>query len=490
LENLLVVSNPKDWPSSLPGARVVAAREYLTSEEFAARRGARVFNLCRSYRYQSTGYYVSLLASARGHKPVPSVETIQDLKLSEIVRVRSDSLNDLIRKSLASIRSDSFTLSIYFGRNVAKRHDRLARELFRLFAAPLLRADFARTEPGGDFELVRISPIAVESVPDPHRPFLHEFAQEFFEKRRKVAATREPAPYDIAILYEPDSEQEPPSDDRAIKKFQKAARALGMTPWVIDRDEYPRIAEFDALFLRATTNVNHYTYRFARRAAAEGLVVMDDPESIVRCTNKIFLAELLRRHRIPTPPTLVVGRAGAGRIAESLGFPCVLKQPDSAYSQGVFRCRTAEELEDAADKLLTKSELIVAQGYMPTEFDWRVGVIDGAPLYVCKYFMAPKHWQIVRNTAAGRRSGRVECVALADAPPQVIKTAVRSARAVGQGLYGVDLKQVGRRAVVIEVNDNPSIEAGYEDGLLGDRLYQAIMEVFRRRLDARSGGAR
>ena len=60
-------------------------------------------------------------------------------------------------------------------------------------------------------------------------------------------------------------------------------------------------AEFDALFIRETTLVNHHTYRFARRAASEGLVVIDDPESILKCTNKVFLAELLSRHKMPMP---------------------------------------------------------------------------------------------------------------------------------------------------------------------------------------------
>ena len=64
-----------------------------------------------------------------------------------------------------------------------------------------------------------------------------------------------------------------------------------------------------------------------------------------------------------------------------------------------------------------------------------------------------------------------------------MRSAVRAASLIGDGLYGVDLKQVGRAAYVIEVNDNPSIDAGYEDGLLKDTLYERIMEHFVRRLE-------
>ncbi|MDX5368557.1 MAG: hypothetical protein LPL29_04195, partial [Alphaproteobacteria bacterium] len=52
-------------------------------------------------------------------------------------------------------------------------------------------------------------------------------------------------------------------------------------------------------------------------------------------------------------------------------------------------------------------------------------------------------------------------------------------------LYGVDLKQAGDRVVVIEVNDNPNVDAGIEDTVLGRQLYERIMGVFLARMEAR-----
>jgi glutathione synthase/RimK-type ligase-like ATP-grasp enzyme len=59
---------------------------------------------------------------------------------------------------------------------------------------------------------------------------------------------------------------------------------------------------------------------------------------------------------------------------------------------------------------------------------------------------------------------------------------VRAANLIGDGLYGVDLKQVGRECYVIEVNDNPNIDAGTEDAVLKDALYREVMGVFLRRI--------
>jgi len=67
----------------------------------------------------------------------------------------------------------------------------------------------------------------------------------------------------------------------------------------------------------------------------------------------------------------------------------------------------------------------------------------------------------------------------------VVKTALKAANLIGDGLYGVDLKQIGNKVVVIEVNDNPSIDAGVEDAVLGSALYETIMQEFLRRLELR-----
>jgi glutathione synthase/RimK-type ligase-like ATP-grasp enzyme len=75
-------------------------------------------------------------------------------------------------------------------------------------------------------------------------------------------------------------------------------------------------------------------------------------------------------------------------------------------------------------------------------------------------------------------------VPLDQAPPQVLHTALAAADLIGDGFYGVDLKQVDQHCYLIEVNDNPNVDMGNEDGILHDALYQAVMQVFRRRIDA------
>ncbi|MDP8244654.1 MAG: RimK family protein [Candidatus Hinthialibacter antarcticus] len=482
MDTILVVNNPKKWRLPIQNIETVSARDYLTAAHYFERRGLHVINLCRSYRYQSLGYYVSLLAIARGHKPFPSIETIQDMKSLSILRVISDDIAELIQKSLKPLASDRFQLSIYFGKNLAKRYDQLSKQLFRLFPAPMLRAEFRKID--DEWTLHNIRPVSSKDVPEEHYSFVTEQAQRYFSTRRRISKTAQPR-FDLAILHDPE-EIDPPSNDKALEMFTRAARKVGFRVEYIEKDDYEFIPQFDALFIRETTNVNHHTYRFSRRAAAEGLVVMDDPASIQKCSNKVFLAELLTRNRIPHPKTLILHSDNRDLLAETIGFPCIIKKPDSSFSQGVYKANSQEELDALLDTLFASSDLLIAQEFLPTPFDWRVGVLDRKALYVCKYYMAGGHWQIQNNNLTGEmKYGEVGACPFDSVPPAVIKCALRAANAIGDGLYGVDLKQIGSKVRVIEINDNPSIEHGFEDQVLKDHIYSTIMASFLRRVEER-----
>lgn len=77
----------------------------------------------------------------------------------------------------------------------------------------------------------------------------------------------------------------------------------------------------------------------------------------------------------------------------------------------------------------------------------------------------------------------METVALDEVPPAVIKTAVKAASLIGDGLYGVDLKIVNGEVFVIEINDNPNIDAGVEDQVLKDELYNKVVRSLFNRIE-------
>jgi glutathione synthase/RimK-type ligase-like ATP-grasp enzyme len=133
--------------------------------------------------------------------------------------------------------------------------------------------------------------------------------------------------------------------------------------------------------------------------------------------------------------------------------------------------------------MFRRSPLLILQEFTPTAFDWRIGVLDGRILFAARYHMVKDHWQIVGRFKTGRvRYGRVEAVSREEVPEAVRSLALEAAALIGQGLYGVDVKESDAGPLVIEVNDNPNIVATDEDAIERDRLYDTIIATFLRRI--------
>ncbi|MGL4826511.1 MAG: RimK family protein [Vibrionaceae bacterium] len=481
MANILIITDEKrDWRQYFPSEQVVTVNDYLAPRAFSHNKNIQVVNLCKSYDYMTNGYYCSLLAEARGHRVIPSVMTINDLEQDYMVNLKQ---GDFTRHFKTE---DHLSCKIYFGRTDVEGLENIAMKVFEKFMVPVLEAEFVKIN--GKWQLSKLEACPFQTLTDPEQDIfassLEAFSQKIWRSRKKNKKYR----YDIAMLVDED-EKMPPSDPKALKKFHKAAEHLGINMEVIYPKELGRLGEFDGLFIRATTRVSNFTYKFAKAAENLGLVVMDDPESIMKCTNKVFLTELLSINRVGTPKSLILKSGVQAQLEEAIeliGFPMVLKVPDGAFSDGVMRVNSADELYQKSYEIFEKSTLILAQEYLPTDFDWRIGVLNRQPIFACKYMMSRGHWQIYQHHDNGKvSSGDYESVDIKQVPKVVVDTALKAANLIGSGFYGVDVKHVDDKAYIIEVNDNPSIDSGVEDGFLGDLLYDRIITEFLRRIQMR-----
>jgi glutathione synthase/RimK-type ligase-like ATP-grasp enzyme len=483
---IIVVENLADWKLPAGELEVVHVDDYLTGRDYFKQKNLQVFNLCRSYKYLSVGYYCSLLAEARGHRVVPTVKTMLDLSRKSMYSLDTEDLDARVEKAFKKHTGDEtsnqFTIDCYFGQSEYSALSSVSRQLFELFPSPILRVTFQR---GSVWRLNNIKATSLHKLTLEQRERFDNALDNYRKKRARVTKGRPTPRYDIAILHDP-NDPLPPSNKRALSNFIKAGEELGLAVELIERRDYSRLAEYDALFIRDTTRIDHYTYRFAKKAESEGMVVMDDPRSILLCANKVYLAELLRANKIQTPKTVIVGKRDLDAAEQLLGYPMVLKVPDGSFSLGVFKAEDREKMLEVTAELFKQSELILAQEFLYTEFDWRVGILNRQPIYVSQYFMSKKHWQIVKHDGKGGFvEGGFKTMAVADAPPKVVEVALKAANLIGDGFYGVDLKEGKDGIFVIEVNDNPSIESGVEDVVLKDGLYRLVMSEFLRRLDLR-----
>jgi glutathione synthase/RimK-type ligase-like ATP-grasp enzyme len=481
MQTILVTDDRESWEFLSDLAPIVDAADYLVNDKFLQSDSLRVVNLCCSYQYQTIGYYVSLLAQARDHRTLPSVLNIQDVLNTGLLREISYDLTDDIQHSLDSTHQDEFFLNLYFGQSMEKKYLDLAKKLYGLFPLPLMRFYFEKRK---NWRIKKLTLLEPKDIPDTHLSFMHHSARAYFSKKRFHQWSKKQRFHDLAILIDP-TEANAPSDKKALELFVSAGESIGLNVDFIDKHDNRAIHEYDALFIRATTAVNHYTYRFARRAAQENLVVIDDPQSIVKCTNKVYLAELMRSHQIATPDTLFISKYNP--VLPPITFPCVLKKPDSAFSLGVIKLDDMKSLQKALTQFFKTSDLVLLQQFIPTPFDWRIGIIDNKPLFACRYYMAKDHWQIYNWDSVLEVEGQFDTIPLTEVPDGVIKTALKATKLIGDGLYGVDIKSVYDKHYVIEVNDNPNVDANIEDQILGDELYLYIMNVFLQRIRRKHG---
>lgn len=479
---IVIVDQLSDWQHDLPGMRVLEVSEYLHEGSGVGDRDL-VVNLCHSQDYQSHGYYCSLLAEARGHRVIPSVRTTLDLQQAATFRPRAG-LDATTRRFLQTLVTNHHTVDVLFGRTTEPAFAELGRELFDSFLAPFLRLELRRDDDGErrSWRVQAIGQLTFGALTPEQQLEVGPALERWLTRRWRTPRSRPRPRQRLAVLLDP-NEASPPSNRKAIKRFIEAATAQGIAAEPITEHDRARLAEFDALFLRVTTSVDHYSYQMACQAEREGLVVLDDPQSIIRCSNKVYLAELLHRHGLPMPTSLIVAPGDLDRAEQVCGYPIVLKVPDGSFSRGVFKVRDRAELEAQAQTMFQRSKLIVAQAYTYTEFDWRVGVLANEALFASKYHMAKHHWQVYKHAEGGSRYGSSEAVPLAEVPREVLDAALGATRQIGDGIYGVDLKQkLDGEVVVIEVNDNPNIDSPYEDRDLGQGLWARIVGEFARRM--------
>lgn len=481
---VILVDQPKDFPNADTPHKVITTSEYLARPRLFEVGRPKLLNLSRSYAYQSKGYYASLLAEARGHRIVPTVETMLELRESKLYEHALPELEDALNRCArrADVQIDAeLKLMVCFGIARDARFEAFGRLLFDWFRCPALEVT---VEPGQWLSIDRIRPRNFTRLANGEGTFFREALHQHTQREWRAPKARTVAKYDLAVLLDP-NEKLPPSSVASIKHFARIAERHSVDVEPITRRQLAELAEYDGLFIRETTSIDNHTYRFARRAWQEGMPVIDDPMSMIRCTNKVFLMELLGSNQVPMPPTVLLADASdMPRAMDELGLPLVVKIPDGSFSRGVHKVSTPEEFRRIAEELFEETDLLLAQKFMPTEFDWRVGILSGEPLFVCQYRMARGHWQILKHRPDGSaREGGFRTFDLAQAPPEVIDIAVRAAKPIGDGLYGVDLKQTADGIVVMEVNDNPNLDHGVEDSVGKDEIWVKVLKWFIERFE-------
>ncbi|MEM2336819.1 MAG: RimK family alpha-L-glutamate ligase [Candidatus Bathyarchaeia archaeon] len=268
----------------------------------------------------------------------------------------------------------------------------------------------------------------------------------------------------------------------ALQTFKQTAEQMGHSFNFLFRSGLSEIPKYDAVFIRATTDPLYTAYVVSKTAWELDLKVVDDPISIRICANKIHQYRLFEKYNVPRIPTLFLNKdefhhRQIEEIFELFGKPVVIKAPYTSFSKYVEKVSCETSFREVAKRFFRRSDYIVVQKFMPSRFDWRVGVLNGEVLYVCKYMMPKGRWKhgVKRRGKPSFIWGRTVTLKRDNAPQKLKEIALKTCSVIGKGLYGVDIKEVNGGYVVVEVNDNPSIYKGHED-LRDKDVYEKIIK--------------
>ncbi|MGB8218260.1 MAG: RimK family alpha-L-glutamate ligase [Candidatus Methanoperedens sp.] len=270
------------------------------------------------------------------------------------------------------------------------------------------------------------------------------------------------------------------SEHRALLKFKSTAKSMGHSFEFIFKDDISKIRDYDALFIRATTDPSSSAYIVSRLAEQNGLKVIDDPHSIRTCSNKAILHDLFLKNNIPSPKSILFyGDFAAGTldtIFKTLEFPVIIKTPYTRFSSHVEKANNETEFIDLTKHLLRKAKVLVLQEYIKSGFDWRVGVLRNEVLYLCKYCIPERGWKVKSKINGRNVWGDTIALSRESIAPELKDISISLSKCVGNGLYGLDIKETDSGYKVIEINDNPSIYDGYEDSVDTD-IYEKIINA-------------
>ena len=268
------------------------------------------------------------------------------------------------------------------------------------------------------------------------------------------------------------------SERSALEKFKFTAEAMGHAFEFIYKKDITNIRNYDALFIRATTDPSSSAYIVSRLAEQAGLKVIDDPHSIRTCSNKAILHDIFQKNNVPSPKSILFSgdysNANIDNIFKTLGLPVIIKTPYTRFSSHVEKAENEKEFIELTQRLMRKSKLLVVQEFVRSDFDWRVGILRNEVLYLCKYCIPAGGWKVKSLINGKNVWGDTIAVPRDSISPELKEICLSLSKCVGDGLYGLDVKETSVGYKVIEINDNPSIYDGYEDVIDKD-IYEKII---------------
>ena len=249
----------------------------------------------------------------------------------------------------------------------------------------------------------------------------------------------------IAVVYD----RLRPEEKMLFEAFERQGVAfdkLYAPQLVCDFSALSELPQYDVVIERCVSQTRGLAV--SRIFTALGARVLNTPEVIEICGDKLATNAALARARVPTPRTGVAfDTESAVKLAERFGYPVVLKPTVGSWGRMVSKLND----QDALEAVLEHKEVLGGpqhKVFYLQEFvrkpgrDIRAFVVGGE--VVAAIYRTSEHW--VTNTARGAVASNCALYG------ELVQTALAAVQAVGGGVLAVDLLESERGLLVVEVN--------------------------------------
>lgn len=239
------------------------------------------------------------------------------------------------------------------------------------------------------------------------------------------------------------------------------------------------LSELDAILMRKDppfdTEFIYATY-ILERAEAKGVLVVNKPQSLRDCNEKLFTAWFAEF----TPETLVTRQTNQLKSFYQKYGDIILKPLDGMGGASIFRIKAGDPNVSVIIETLTEhnSRYCMAQTYIPAikDGDKRVLVVDGEPVPYC-LARIPQKGETRGNLAAG---GHGEVRALSESDWQIAKSIAPVLKQKGLLFVGLDI--IGDKLTEINVTSPTCVrEIEAENPKLS--ITGMLMDAIERRLN-------
>ena len=216
---VILVDQARDFPNADTPHKVITTRDYLARPKLFARLGrAKIINLSRSYNYQSKGYYASLLAEARGHRVIPTVETMLDLRELKLYEQSLPELQEALTAAALKAQATedtTFDLLFCFGFVQDSRFEAFGRLLFDWYRCPAIEVTITA---GKRWKIDRLRARPLAKLGPDEAEFFHKSLHRHTQRDWRNPRGRAIARYSLAVLHDP-QDALPPSSLDTLRHF-------------------------------------------------------------------------------------------------------------------------------------------------------------------------------------------------------------------------------------------------------------------------------